>query len=193
MAEHTVAESDAILISDYGKGVIDGILSESIISAARKAGRPVVVDRKGTNGGRYRGATIVKPNLGELSDLSGSLVRTTKELMEAGHRLAQDLLGTSVLVTRGGEGMAIFRSGMPALALTAAPARRVYDVTGAGDTTAAALALGLAAGFTIELAARVANAAAGLAVCKVGTAVVTPEELLAALLEAAPDFEPFSI
>ena len=109
------------------------------------------------------------------------------------HRLAQGLTGTAVLVTRGGEGMALFRSGMPAMALTAAPARRVYDVTGAGDTAAAALALGLAAGFTIELASRVANAAAGLAVCKVGTAVVTPEELLASLLEAAPEFEPFSI
>ena len=76
--------------------------------------------------------------------------------------------------------------------LAAEPARRVYDVTGAGDTAAAALALGLAAGFTIELAARVANVAAGLAVCKVGTAVVRPDELLAALLEVTLDYEPFT-
>jgi rfaE bifunctional protein kinase chain/domain len=191
-AEHMVAECDAVLLSDYGKGVIDGILADRVISAARKAGRPVVVDPKGTEVGRYRGATLVKPNLGELSDLSGCLVRSTREILEAGHRVAQELFGTAVLVTRGGEGMALFRSGVPAIALPAAPARRVYDVTGAGDTAAAALALGLAAGFTIELAARVANAAAGLAVCKVGTAVVTPDELLAALLEAAPDFVPFS-
>jgi rfaE bifunctional protein kinase chain/domain len=190
-AEHMVAESDAILLSDYGKGVIDGIIADRIISAARKTGRPVVVDPKGTDAKRYRGATIVKPNLGELGDLSGSATRSSKEVMEAGHRLSQELTGTAVLVTRGGEGMALFRSGIPAMALTAAPARRVYDVTGAGDTAAAALALGLAAGFTIELAARVANAAAGLAVCKVGTAVVTPEELLAALQEVVPDFEPF--
>jgi D-beta-D-heptose 7-phosphate kinase/D-beta-D-heptose 1-phosphate adenosyltransferase len=191
-AERMVAETDAVLLSDYGKGVIDGILADRIITAARKTGRPVVVDPKGTNPGHYRGATIVKPNLSELADLSDSLVRTCKEIMEAGHKIAQDLLGTAVLVTRGEEGMALFRSGHPALNLPASPARRVYDVTGAGDTAAAALALGLAAGFSIELATRLANAAGGLAVCKVGTAVVSPDELLAALMEAAPDFVPFS-
>jgi rfaE bifunctional protein kinase chain/domain len=191
-AEHAVLESDAVLLSDYGKGVVCGTLASRVTEAARKAGRPVVVDPKGTDVGRYRGATIVKPNLGELGDLTGCPVRTPSELLEAGHRIAQDLLGTAILVTRGGEGMALFRAGLPALALPAAPARRVYDVTGAGDTAAAALTLALAAGLTVEAAARVANAAAGLAVCKVGTAVVTPDELLAALLEVVPEFVPFS-
>ena len=191
-AEHAVADSDAILLSDYGKGVVRGTLASRVIEAARKAGRPVVVDPKGTDVGRYRGATVVKPNLGELSDLAGRPVRTPAELLEAGHRVAEELMGTVVLVTRGGDGMALFRAGMPPLALPAAPARRVYDVTGAGDTAAAALTLALAAGLTVEAAARVANAAAGLAVCKVGTAVVRPDELLAALLEAAPDFVPFA-
>jgi D-glycero-beta-D-manno-heptose-7-phosphate kinase len=120
-------------------------------------------------------------------------VRTSAELIETGRRVADDLAGTAVLVTRGGEGMALFRAGMPTLALPAAPAHRVFDVTGAGDSAAAALALALAAGLSIETAARVANAAGGLAVCKVGTGVVTVDELLTALLEAAPDFVPFSV
>jgi bifunctional ADP-heptose synthase (sugar kinase/adenylyltransferase) len=86
--------------------------------------------------------------------------------------------------------MVLFRSGESPRLLPAAPARRVYDVTGAGDTAAATLALALAAGLPVEIAARLANAAAGVAVCKVGTAVVAPPEVLAALLEAAPDFQP---
>jgi rfaE bifunctional protein kinase chain/domain len=192
-AERMVAESDAVLLSDYGKGAIDGFIAGRVIAAAQKEGRPVVVDPKGTNVGRYRGATVVKPNLGELRDLSGRPASTPSEVMEAGHGVAQEMPGTAVLVTRGGDGMALFRAGTAAMVLPAAPARRVYDVTGAGDTAAAALALALGAGLTIELAARVANAAAGLAVCKVGTAVVKPDELLATLLEAAPDFVPFTV
>jgi D-beta-D-heptose 7-phosphate kinase/D-beta-D-heptose 1-phosphate adenosyltransferase len=187
-AAHRVNDCDAVLLSDYGKGVINGCVAGTIISAAQKAGRPIVVDPKGTDPSRYRGATVVKPNLGELSDLTGRAIRSDTDLLAAGHDLAAELEGSVVLVTRGSDGMALFRSGRPASLLPAAPARRVYDVTGAGDTAAAALALALAAGTSVEVAARLANAAASLAVCKVGTAVVKPEELLDALLEAAPDF-----
>jgi D-beta-D-heptose 7-phosphate kinase/D-beta-D-heptose 1-phosphate adenosyltransferase len=170
-AAHRVNDCDAVLLSDYGKGVINGCVAGTIISAAQKAGRPIVVDPKGTDPSRYRGATV-----------------SDTDLLAAGHDLAAELEGSVVLVTRGSDGMALFRSGRPASLLPAAPARRVYDVTGAGDTAAAALALALAAGTSVEVAARLANAAASLAVCKVGTAVVKPEELLDALLEAAPDF-----
>lgn len=191
-AERGVAEADAVLLSDYGKGVVGDVLAERVIAAARRAGRPVVVDPKGHDAGRYRGATVVKPNLCELADLVERPVRTAAEVIDAGRRLADALAGTAVLVTRGSQGMTLFRSGVAPVTLPAAPARRVFDVTGAGDTAAATLALALAAGLSVETAARVANAAAGLAVCKVGTAVVAPAELLAALLEATPDYEPLA-
>jgi D-beta-D-heptose 7-phosphate kinase/D-beta-D-heptose 1-phosphate adenosyltransferase len=191
-AERSMADSDAVLLSDYGKGVV-GSVAGFIIEAARRAGRPVIVDPKGRCPARYRGATVLKPNLSELSDLSGLAVGTEAELIEAGNRVADQLDGTSVLVTRSGDGMMLFRAGMPGMALPAAPTRRIYDVTGAGDTAAAALSLCLAAGHAIKTAARVANAAAGLSVCKVGTAVVTPDELLETLLEATPDFVPFAV
>ena len=189
-AERTVPVIDAVLVSDYGKGVFEGDLAARVIGAARRAGRPVVVDPKGTDPNRYRGATVVKPNAAELGDLTGRAVRTVAELMSAGQRLADDLAGPAVLVTRGADGMALFRAGHPARALAAGPTRRVFDVTGAGDTAAATLALALGAGLSVETAARVANAAAGVAVCKVGTTVVTPAEALAALLDAAPEFVP---
>jgi D-beta-D-heptose 7-phosphate kinase/D-beta-D-heptose 1-phosphate adenosyltransferase len=190
-AERYVKDTDAVLLSDYGKGVVSAELASRVIEATRKAGRPVVVDPKGSDAGRYRGATVVKPNLNELADLVGRPIRTPSQMIEAGMRLASELAGTAVLVTRGADGMALFRAGEEPLALPAAPARRVYDVTGAGDTAAAALALALAAGLSVEIAVRVANVAAGLAVCKLGTAVVTPDELLAALLESAPEFVAF--
>jgi len=191
-AERAAAGTGAVLLSDYGKGVVDGDLAARVIGAARRADRPVVVDPKGTDPDRYRGATVVKPNLSELADLTRSTVATDAAVREAGLRLADELPGTTILVTRGAEGMVLFRADEPVRVLPAAPARRVYDVTGAGDTAAAALALALGAGLGVETAARVANAAAGVAVCKVGTAVVTPDEVHAALLEAAPAFGPWA-
>jgi D-beta-D-heptose 7-phosphate kinase/D-beta-D-heptose 1-phosphate adenosyltransferase len=187
--ERCVTETDAVLLSDYGKGVIGGLLAERVIASARHAGKPVVVDPKGRDASRYRGAIVVKPNLSELADLVGRTIRTHAEAIDAGRLLADELPGTAVLVTRGSEGMVLFRADSAPAALPAAPARRVFDVTGAGDTAAATLALALAAGLSVEVAARVANAAGGVSVSKVGTAIVSPAELLEALLEAAPEFE----
>jgi D-beta-D-heptose 7-phosphate kinase/D-beta-D-heptose 1-phosphate adenosyltransferase len=187
-AERSLTQCDAVLLSDYGKGVCRNTLPQRVIEAARHVGCSVVVDPKGSDPTRYRGATVVKPNLGELGELTGQVIRSSVELIEAGKRLAEELDGTTVLVTRGAEGMALFRAGELPRFLPAAPARRVYDVTGAGDTAAAALALALAAELSVETAARVANAAAGVAVSKVGTATVSPAELLDALLEEAPEF-----
>ena len=189
-AEWLAAGADAILLSDYGKGVLADGLAARVIAAARRAGRPVVVDPKGPDATRFRGATVVKPNLGELGELTGRAIRSTTDLVESGLRLADELEGSAILVTRGAEGMALFRAGDVPRLLPAAPARRVFDVTGAGDTAAATLALGLAAGLSVEAASRLANAAAGVAVSKVGTAAVSPGELLAALLEASPEFAP---
>ena len=189
-AERCAGAADAVLVSDYGKGVVGADLAARVIGAARRAGRAVVVDPKGGDPARYRGATVLKPNLAELAELTGRVVCTAAEIRAAGWRLAEELPGTVVLVTRGSEGMALFCTGEAALVLPAGPARSVFDVTGAGDTAAATLALALGAGLTVGTAARLANAAAGRAVCKVGTAVVTPAEVLAALREAAPPFEP---
>ncbi len=187
-AARVAIESDAILLSDYGKGVLADALAARVIGAAKRAGKPVVVDPKGSDSSRYQGATVVKPNLGELGELSGRVIRTPADVIDAGQRLADALDGTAVLVTRGADGMTLFRAGEVHQFLPAAPARRVFDVTGAGDTAAAALALALAAGLSVEEAARVANAAGGVAVSKIGTATVSPGELLAALLEDAPVF-----
>ena len=189
-AERTAGGADAVLLSDYGKGVLVGDLAAQVIRAARRAGRPVVVDPKGTDATRFCGATVVKPNLGELGELTGRAIRSTEDLVAAGLRLADELEGTAILVTRGADGMALFRGGDTPRLLPAAPTRRVFDVTGAGDTAAATLALGLAVGLAVEDAARLANAAAGVTVSKVGTAAVEPSELLAALLEASPEFTP---
>lgn len=191
-AERTVDEVDAVLLSDYGKGLFADGLARRVIDAALRCGRPVVVDPKGNAPERYRGATVVKPNLSELGDLAGCRIQTEKDLCRAGLGLVEQFTGTMILVTRGAEGMALFRSGQPPLSLRGGPTQSVYDVTGAGDTAAATLALGLAAGWSVELAARVANVAGGVAVCKVGTAVVAPNELLAALeANNTPDFVPF--
>jgi D-beta-D-heptose 7-phosphate kinase/D-beta-D-heptose 1-phosphate adenosyltransferase len=189
-AERSVAAAEAVLLSDYGKGVVGAELAGRVIAAAGRAGRPVVVDPKGCDPSRYRGATVVKPNLSELAELTGRPAETQNEVLAAGARLAEELPGTAVLVTRGPEGMALFRAGEGPALLPAAPRRRVFDVTGAGDTAAAALAHALAAGLSVELAARLANAAGGVSVGMVGTAVVSPAELADALLEDAPPFEP---
>ncbi|AMV25175.1 Bifunctional protein HldE [Gemmata sp. SH-PL17] len=191
-AERALAGAGAVLLSDYGKGLFAGPLAPRVLGAAARAGRPVVVDPKGTDPDRYRGAAVVKPNLAELGDLTGLPVRTGEQFRRAGLRLAGRLPGTAVLVTRGGDGMVLFRAGADPRALPGGPVHAVCDVTGAGDTAAAALALGLAAGWAVELAARVANAAAGVAVCKVGTAVVAPAELRAALGPGVPDFGPLT-
>ncbi|QJW92548.1 bifunctional heptose 7-phosphate kinase/heptose 1-phosphate adenyltransferase [Frigoriglobus tundricola] len=112
--ERTVPAVDAVLVSDYGKGVFEGDFAARVIGAARRAGRPVVVDPKGADPHRYRGATVVKPNVSELADLTGRTLRTPADLVSAAHGLAEALDGTWVLVTRGAEGMALFRAGRPA-------------------------------------------------------------------------------
>jgi D-beta-D-heptose 7-phosphate kinase/D-beta-D-heptose 1-phosphate adenosyltransferase len=190
-AEGCAAAAGAVLLSDYGKGVVTADLAARVIAAARRAGVPVVVDPKGRDPARYRGATVVKPNAGELAELTGLPTGTAGEVRAAGARLADELPGTWVLVTRGADGMALLARGERARFLAAGPARQVADVTGAGDTVAAALALALGAGLAVELAARVSNAAGGVAVWKVGTATAAPAELVAALLEAAPDWTRF--
>ncbi|PYQ13756.1 MAG: D-glycero-beta-D-manno-heptose-7-phosphate kinase [Acidobacteria bacterium] len=166
----------AIVISDYDKGVISPEILRRILPGARDAGIPVAVDPKPTNYRFYRPATVITPNLPEARIMTGTRGRTEEEVLLMGQALQGQLGCEALLLTRGEQGMTLFKSSREPV-LIPASAREVFDVTGAGDTVVAVLALSLAAGATIEEAANLANLAAGLVVGKLGTAVVTPEEL----------------
>jgi D-beta-D-heptose 7-phosphate kinase/D-beta-D-heptose 1-phosphate adenosyltransferase len=172
---------DAVILSDYAKGVFSGTLAATIIAAARAAGKPVIVDPKGSDYSRYSGATIITPNRGELAQAAGAPVSSETALVAAAQNLRRATNTDAVLVTRSGEGMTLVTSITEHLP---AEAREVSDVTGAGDTVVAVLAMGLAAGASLADAARIANIAAGLVVARHGTAVVSVADISAALLRA---------
>ncbi len=176
-AMHAAKKSDAVLLSDCGKGVVSSLLTTGMIEAAKRAGIPLVVDPKGMDARRYRGAAVVKPNLQELANLTGRTVETHAEIAEACNRLFDVLPGTALLVTLGANGMTLFRAGMSHRHFPAETPSDVCDMTGAGDTAGAALTLALAAGVPIEMAVEIANTAAGIVVGKTGMAVVGFAEL----------------
>ncbi|MBE2294112.1 MAG: bifunctional D-glycero-beta-D-manno-heptose-7-phosphate kinase/D-glycero-beta-D-manno-heptose 1-phosphate adenylyltransferase HldE [Phycisphaerales bacterium] len=182
LREHFAArlpETDVTVLSDYCKGALREI--ESCIDLARAAGKPVLVDPKGRAFDRYRGATLLTPNLGEFETVVGSC-RDEAELVDKGESLRRSLELEALLITRGEQGMTLLRNGAEPLHL-AARAREVYDVTGAGDTVIATLAAGLAAGLALPAATVLANLAAGIVVGKLGAASVTASELCRALYE----------
>jgi D-beta-D-heptose 7-phosphate kinase/D-beta-D-heptose 1-phosphate adenosyltransferase len=173
--------AEACILSDYGKGVVTARVARECIRLARQAGRPVIVDPKGADYSKYRGATIVKPNLHEAERSAKVEITSEAALGEAAGRLLEVLGGSALLVTRGPDGMSLFRPGVAPWHVPAV-VRNVFDVTGAGDTVAGTLAMGLAAGGALEPAIQLANRAASIVVGKVGTATVTCEELRAELL-----------
>lgn len=179
-ARQLVSRVDGVVCSDYNKGFLDGGVLPSVMQAAADASVPVVVDPKGRDYQRYRGARILTPNLRELQVAAGITVHGPADL-ERGARILLELTeAQNLLVTCGKDGMALFgQDGHQAR--IGAQAREVYDVTGAGDTVIAALAMALFAGATPLEAAQLANVAAGLVVGKLGTATVGREELLAYL------------
>jgi rfaE bifunctional protein kinase chain/domain len=170
--EGLVDAADLVILSDYGKGGLTHITA--MIERARAAGKPVLVDPKGDDYSRYRGATLLTPNRSELRQVVGRW-RDDADLQIRTEALRQDLGLDGVLVTRSEEGMSLFTA-EGALTIPA-QAREVYDVTGAGDTVIATVGAVLAAGATMAQAMRIANEAAGVVVGKLGTAVVTPGEL----------------
>ncbi len=178
-AERDLAKAQACILSDYAKGVVSPRVAEHFIRMARRAGLPVIVDPKGTNYTKYRGATVIKPNVHEMAQLFKCDIQDEAGVLEAGSQLAGLLEGTTVLLTRGAQGMSVFRHGTPPVHIPSV-ARDVYDVTGAGDTVVSTMALALAAGMALELAVHLANRAAGIVIGKVGTSAVTLEELAAA-------------
>lgn len=171
--------ADVVVLSDYGKGTLRD--PQALIRAARAAGRPVLVDPKGTDFARYRGATLITPNQAEFEAVAGRC-RDEGHLVERAERLRDELALEALLVTRSEKGMTLLRAGHPPLHLPAR-AREVFDVTGAGDTVIAVLAAALAAGEELAEATALANLAAGIVVAKLGTATVSVAELRQAMRE----------
>ncbi len=177
---------DIILISDYGKGVLTPRVIEGVVEAARERGVRVVVDPKGSDYTKYRGADIITPNRKEAEVASRIPIVDAASLEKAAAALLKEGGYRAVLITRSSEGMSLFlRDGGEVHIPTVA--REVYDVTGAGDTVVATLGVGLACGLRFEEAARLANAAAGIAVGKVGTSTVSPEEIIGSIRHEHPD------
>lgn len=176
----------AVVVSDYGKGLVHPSLMARVRSLGRGRRLPVAVDPKSTRFELYRGASVVTPNLAEA--LAAARVRGTGEpLVErAGAALQRRAGGAAILVTRGDAGMSLFEPGREPLHIPTV-AREVFDVTGAGDTVIAVVALALACGAPLAEAARLANIAAGVVVGEFGTVPVTRERLLAALRAPARD------
>lgn len=174
--ESMLADADIVVLSDYAKGGLTN--AREMIALARARGIAVIVDPKGEDYEAYRGASLLTPNRGELRAIVGSW-RSEEELQNKAQALCERLALDALLVTRSEEGMTLFRSGQTLH--VPARAREVFDVTGAGDTVVAALAAMQAAGASWEDAVLAANAAAGLVVGKLGTAIVTRAELAAAV------------
>jgi D-glycero-beta-D-manno-heptose-7-phosphate kinase len=174
------ARFDVVVVSDYAKGVVGPELLTALADAQARAPFTWVVDPKRANFPHYRRASLMKPNREEAAEAAGIDIRDTASLRAAGTRLLARWEADAVLISRGEEGMALFRRG-GAVREFPTVAREVYDVTGAGDTVLGTCALALGAGGTLEEATVLANHAAGVVVGKVGTATVGADELRAAV------------
>jgi rfaE bifunctional protein kinase chain/domain len=170
--ERQLQDAELVILSDYGKGGLAHIAT--MIERARAAGKPVLVDPKGEDYARYRGATILTPNRSEFRQVVGRW-KDEAEMTARAQALRSDLGISALLVTRAEEGMSLY-SESGALTIPA-QSREVFDVSGAGDTVIATLGVLLAAGASLPNAVRVANEAAGVVVGKFGTAVAHPNEL----------------
>lgn len=188
MLRERVTETDLILVSDYLKGVLTPKLLNSIIALGQELGVPVVIDPKGDDYSKYRGATMLTPNRKEAQTAARLSIHDVASLQEAGEKLCHELQLEALLITRSEEGMSLFK-GDGSHCHLATEAREIFDVSGAGDTVLALMGVGLAAGLGMETAAQIANFAAGIVVGKVGTSTVTPEELLLAAWRRQGDTE----
>lgn len=175
-----VSRVDALIVSDYGKGMITRELMDGIRSLRRERRLPVVVDPKVRDTNLYRGVTMVTPNHHEASRMSGMEIHDGETLARAGKYLLRELECEMLLVTRGKEGMSLFLQDGNTVDIPTV-ARRVYDVTGAGDTVLATISLGLVAGLPPVYAAALANIAAGIVVGEVGTAAISSDQLVQAI------------
>lgn len=175
--EQNIRQHHLILLSDYDKGTLSDV--QSIITCARKCNVPVLVDPKGTDFTKYRGATLITPNMSEFEDVVGHCKDET-DLVAKGKQLLADLELQALLVTRSEHGMTLIRADEEELHIPT-QAKEVYDVTGAGDTVIATLALSIAAGSSYAQASGLANIAAGVVVGKLGTSTVSEIEIAQAI------------
>lgn len=172
-----IETADAVVVSDYGKGLLTPRVLARTLTAARERDLIVCLDPKLRSFAGYQPVTVITPNHQEAGEAAGLEIGDEASLLEAGRRILDSVDCRAALVTRGEEGMTLFTRDGTVTHIPAA-AREVYDVTGAGDTVIAALTLALSAGASLVEAAIVANHAAGVVVGKLGTATVTREELL---------------
>ena len=180
--EQCLPRADALIVEDYAKGMLSDRFLRQVFRKARAAGKLVAVDPNSkTPSAHYAGATLLTPNTKEAEALSGIRIRDEATLLQAGDIILKATRARHVVITRGKDGMAIFSKGSARVKLIPTYAREVYDVSGAGDTVIAVLALALASGAELDEAVVLGNLAAGVEVGKRGTATVTPEEVLVAL------------
>ena len=184
--KESIASFNLVLVSDYLKGVLTRPVLSTIIRTAREAGLPVLVDPKGSDYSRYSGATILTPNRKEAEAASMFHIRDDESLTEAAKSIMHLASLENLLITRSEQGMSLFSSSGEHLHIPTL-AREVFDVTGAGDTVLAVLGCAVAGGLSLPEAARLANVAAGIAVAKLGTSVVTPDEIIDAVSRAHRD------
>jgi D-beta-D-heptose 7-phosphate kinase/D-beta-D-heptose 1-phosphate adenosyltransferase len=182
-AQDAIPAVDAVILSDYGKSVLGPVVLQSVMTAARERGIPVYVDPKSEDFRRYRGASCITPNLRELAAAARLPVGSDAEVIAAATKVLRDSGAEAILATRSEKGM-VLAEASGAVHIEPARAREVYDVSGAGDTVVAVLALARAAGYPLPQAMRLANTAAGIVVSKLGTATVELDELM---LELARD------
>lgn len=180
LAREVVADNSVVVISDYAKGVLTEGVALEIIRAAQEAGARVIVDPKGGDHIRYRGADLLKPNRRELAHATGMPVATDSEIVEASRVLIERCGVNAVLASLGAEGSVLVAAD-GTVNVQRTEVREVYDVSGAGDTVVAVVAAALAVGVELTDAARLANIAAGIVVGKIGTAAVYASELTASL------------
>jgi D-beta-D-heptose 7-phosphate kinase/D-beta-D-heptose 1-phosphate adenosyltransferase len=168
--------SEALVVSDYAKGLLDGRTLGRLLGAARERGVPVVVDPKLRNFSLYQPATLITPNEAEAASATAMEVRSPEDLLRSARAILDRLDVRAALITRGDAGMLLVARGESEVFIPGV-AREVFDVTGAGDTVVATLAVALASGMSLETSARWANLAGALSVGHLGTATVTAEEL----------------
>lgn len=184
VARRAMTSAGAVVLSDYGKGVLDATTIAALIGLAREAGVAVIVDPKKAAAEIFDGASLITPNIEEMAQFTGIRAETDEAAEAACRRLLDSSAIEAVLVTRGEAGMTLLKRNDSEPLHVRASTHRVFDVTGAGDTVVATLSAAVAAGATLADAVRLANAAAGIAVTKPGTAVVYPAELKQALGDA---------
>lgn len=178
--ERLLSRAGVLVLSDYGKGVLAPPVAAELIRRAKAAGKPVIVDPKGTDYTIYAGASLVTPNRKELHEATGMPADSDEQVVAAAGKLIETCGFEAVLVTRSQDGMTLVKAD-GAVTHLPAEAREVFDVSGAGDTVVATLAAALASGAPLPEAAHLANVAAGIVVGKVGTAVAYGDEVVAAL------------